>query len=152
VRQFVEECAWACEQGYTLGAGGGGAQAGSAGSASGPHCVAEQPNAVEPVAPPAVRTQCAESEYRVSEFECQPCAALGVELQAAENFNVRWRWSRWTERGTGLCEFECLAPFVLFVSPDGAKICYTPAEYSAHLQLLHSELFLAEPEVVVPPQ
>ena len=43
------------------------------------------------------------------------------------------------ERG-GLCEFECLAPFVLFVSPGGGKFCYSSAEYSAHLRLLHSEL------------
>lgn len=72
-------------------------------------------------------------------------AELNVSLPAAEGLGVRWRWTRWTQQGVGLCEFECLAPFLLFVSASGGKFCYTNAEYSAHLQLLHSELRLVAP-------
>ena len=110
----------------------------------------EATNAV-PVVEAPVRVLSADSEFRVSESECWPCAVLGIELPAAENFGVRWRWTCWTERGTGLCEFECLAPFLLFVSASGTKFCYTSEEYSAHLQLLHSELFPAKVVVSPPP-
>ena len=60
------------------------------------------------------------------------------------------RSSRWAQLGAGLCEFECLAPFLLFVSPGGLKFCYTSAEYAAHLLLLHSELRPVAPEPAPP--
>jgi hypothetical protein len=91
-----------------------------------------------------VQAQCNESEFRVGDFECRPCAELDVVVPATEGLGVRWRWSRWTQQGAGLCEFECLTPYLLFVGTDGSKFCYTPVEYSAHLQLLHSELYEAD--------
>jgi len=62
--------------------------AGAAGNSV--QCMPEAPNAV-PVVQAPVRVLCADSEFRVSESECRPCAVLGIEPPAAENFGVRWR-------------------------------------------------------------
>ena len=93
------------------------------------------------VAARQVQLQCNESQFRVGDVECRLCTELDVVVPAAEGLGVRWRWSRWTQLGAGLCEFECLTPYLLFVGADSSKFCYTPVEYSAHLQLLHSELY-----------
>ena len=134
---FVDECTWACAVGFTL-------------HANTSRCEAEVSSMAPRDEPLTIRVQCSESEFRVGEFECRPCTELGVVLPAAEGFNVRWRWSRWAERGAGLCEFECLTPYLLFLGTDGSKICYTSEEYTAHVRLLHSELFPEEVPVQKP--
>ena len=128
---YTDECSWTCNQGYTM-----------MGNAS--LCVPEPPTMVMRVAAPEVQVQCNASEFRVGGLECRSCAELNVVTPAAEGLGVRWRWSRWSQLGAGLCEFECLTPYILFVGVDGSKFCYTPEEYSAHLRLLHTELFRAD--------
>jgi len=115
-------------------------------------CVPERPNAVRTEAWRAVRLACAESEYHVNTFECCPCHEPCVATPAAEGLGVRWRWTLWAEIGVGLCELECLAPFVLFAGADGSKFCYTLEEYAAHLRLLHSELYVSVPPPPPPPR
>ena len=134
---FIAECIWECVTGYTL-------------DSTTSLCTLEVSNEARRVAPPTVRVQCTESEFRVGDFECRPCTELGVLLPAAEGLNDRWRWSRWAERGAGLCEFECLSPYLLFLGTDCSKICYTHAEYNAHVILLNNELFPEEIPVVGP--
>jgi len=128
---YTDECRWTCNRGYTI-----------LGNAA--QCVPEPITMVMRVAVSDVQAQCNESEFRVGDFECRPCAELDVVVPATEGLGVRWRWRRWTQQGAGLCEFECLTPYLLFVGSDGSKFCYTPVEYSAHLQLLHSELYEAD--------
>jgi len=134
---FVDECMWECSLGHTL-------------DSNTSLCTLEVSSVARRTELPTVRVQCLESEFRIGEFECRPCTELGVMLPAAEGLNVRWRWSRWAELGAGLCEFECLSPYLLFLGTDGSQICYTPAEYAAHVRLLHSELFPVEVPVASP--
>jgi hypothetical protein len=122
---YTDECSWSCATGYTLQSA---------------QCRPEPPTMLRRTLQPETVQQCNESEFRGGDLQCRPCSALNVSLPAAEGLGVRWRWTRWTQTGGGLCEFECLAPYVLFVSVDGSKFCYTPGEYLAHLRLLHSEL------------
>ena len=129
---YTDECSWSFTAGFTL-------------RADGAQCEPEPPTMLRRATAQEAQRPCNESEFQVSDSECRPCAELGVTLPAAEGLGVRWRWTRWTQLGAGLCEFECLAPFLLFVSTAGGKFCYTNAEYSAHLQLLHSELRPAAP-------
>ena len=129
---YTDECSWRCAAGYTLQ--GDAAQ-----------CEPERPNMLRRAPERETLQPCNESQFRGGDLLCRPCSDLNVSLPAAEGLGVRWRWTRWTQRGAGLCEFECLAPFALFVSADASKFCYTPGEYSAHLRLLHSELRPAEP-------
>jgi len=97
---YTTECSWNCAEAFTL-------------RADGAECEPETP--VIPVldAPTPERT-CNESEFR-NASEYRPCVDLGVAIPAQEGLGTRWRWNRWGRTGAGLCEFECLAQYMLFV-------------------------------------
>jgi len=74
-------CSWACVPGHTLRA--------NATHPDAMECVPDRPNAVRCIARRDVRLACAESEFRVNDFECRPCDELGVATPAPEGLGVR---------------------------------------------------------------
>ena len=111
-------CVWGCSSGYSYSSDGA--------------CVAETDHDPAP-APLQLQVECQAREFLDSEYQCKPCADLGIKTPDSADEDRTWRWKPY---GMAVCVFECIDEHFEYSRVDGSKFCYSAAQYEAHVLLL----------------